>query len=175
MVTVQLPIFNEYYVAGRLIDSVIALQYPKDKLEIQVLDDSTDDCRELTEAKVDEYQKQGFHIQHFHRTNREGHKAGALKEGLEKAKGEFIAIFDADFIPSPGFLEKTVPFFYEDKKIGMVQTRWGHINEDYSLLTKAQSIGVDGHFMIEQVARNSSDLWMNFKRNGRNMEKILYH
>ena len=162
LVTVQLPIFNEYYVAGRLIDSIITLQYPKDKLEIQVLDDSTDDCRELTEAKVKHYQKKGFNIQHLHRTKREGHKAGALKEGLEKAKGEFIAIFDADFVPSPKFLEKTVPFFYEDKKIGMVQARWGHINEDYSLLTKAQSIGVDGHFMIEQVARNSSDLWMNF-------------
>ena len=161
-VTVQLPMFNEYYVAGRLIDSVASLDYPKDKLEIQVLDDSTDECRLLVQKKVAHYQSLGFNIHHIHRKNREGHKAGALKMGLEKAKGEFIAIFDADFIPMPQFLRKTVPFFYTDDTIGMVQARWGHVNDDYSSLTKAQSIGVDGHFMIEQVARNASDLWMNF-------------
>ena len=115
-VTVQLPIFNEYYVAGRLIDSVVALKYPKEKLEIQVLDDSTDECKELTQKKVKQYQKQGFNIQHFHRINREGHKAGALKAGLEKSSGEFIAIFDADFIPASEFLEKTIPFSIQIKK-----------------------------------------------------------
>ncbi len=161
-ITVQLPIFNEYYVTGRLIDAVALLDYPKDKLEIQVLDDSTDECKGLAIRKVNHYQKLGFDIQHIHRTNREGHKAGALKMGLVKAKGEFIAIFDADFVPTSDFLQKTVPFFYTDRKIGMVQARWGHVNDNYSPLTKAQSIGVDGHFMIEQVARNASDLWMNF-------------
>ncbi len=161
-VTVQLPIFNEYYVVERLIDSIIALEYPKSKLEIQVLDDSTDESKILAEKKVKEYKKKGFDIKHIHRKDRKGHKAGALKNGLELAKGEFIAIFDADFIPTTDFLKKTVPFFYEDKKIGMVQTRWGHVNENYSFLTKAQSIGVDGHFIIEQVARNGSRLWMNF-------------
>ena len=161
-VTVQLPIFNEYYVTNRLIDTVVSLDYPKEKLEIQVLDDSTDECKNLAQKKVKHYQKLGFDIQHIHRTNREGHKAGALKMGLEKAKGEFIAIFDADFVPVVDFLQKTVPFFHTDSKIGMVQARWGHVNDNYSPLTKAQSIGVDGHFLIEQVARNASDLWMNF-------------
>ena len=162
MVTIQLPVYNEYYVVERLIDSVLKIKYPQNKLEIQVLDDSTDECRDLVAKKVKQYQKKGFNIQHIHRINRIGHKAGALKEGLKKAKGKYIAIFDADFIPSVDFLEKTIPYFSLDKKIGMVQSRWGHINKDYSILTKAQSIGVDGHFIIEQVARNASDLWMNF-------------
>ena len=161
-VTVQLPVYNEYYVIERLIDSVVALRYPKSKLEIQVLDDSTDASKELALKKVAHYKKKGMDIKHLTRKNREGHKAGSLKYGLGMAKGEFIAIFDADFIPNPEFLERTLPFFYQDRSIGMVQARWGHVNEDYSLLTKAQSIGVDGHFMIEQVARNASGLWMNF-------------
>ena len=161
-VTVQLPLFNEYYVAGRLIDSIVSLEYPKNKLEIQVLDDSTDECKNLAQDKVEHYQKLGFDIHHIHRKEREGHKAGALKSGLKIAKGEFIAIFDADFVPMSDFLEKTIPLFYTDSKIGVVQARWGHVNDNYSALTKAQSIGVDGHFMIEQVARNTSDLWINF-------------
>ncbi len=161
MVTVQLPMFNEYYVVERLIDSTIAMDYPKNRLEIQVVDDSTDETQELAKSKVAEYKAKGYNIKYVHRINRQGHKAGALREAMEKAKGEFIAIFDADFIPAPDFLRKTVPYFYESPKIGMVQTRWGHINADYSLLTKAQSIGIDGHFIIEQVARNG-EFWMNF-------------
>ncbi|RME90782.1 MAG: glycosyltransferase [Candidatus Hydrogenedentota bacterium] len=162
MVTIQLPMYNEYYVAERVIDATANLDYPKDKLYIQVLDDSTDETKLLVEKKVAELKKQGFDIEHIHRTNRQGHKAGALKEAMDKAKGEFLAIFDADFIPAKDFLKKTVPYFWAHPKMGMVQTRWGHINADYSLLTKAQSIGIDGHFIIEQVARNGSNLWMNF-------------
>ncbi|MCB1178986.1 MAG: glycosyltransferase [Leptospiraceae bacterium] len=161
IVTVQLPIFNEYYVVDRLIESIIALDYPKDKLEIQVLDDSTDETVQKVAGIVKEYQKQGFDIVQLHRTNRKGHKAGALEEGMEVSRGEFIAIFDADFMPDPDFLLKTLPYF-EEEGIGMVQTRWGHINQDYNILTKAQSYGIDGHFVIEQVARNSNNLWMNF-------------
>lgn len=161
-VTIQLPIFNEYYVVDRLIESVVAIDYPKSKLEIQVLDDSTDSTKEKAAELVAQYKKKGFDIKHIHRTDRTGHKAGALKEALEVAKGEFIGVFDADFIPAVDFLRKAIPYFYEDPKIGMVQTRWGHVNEDYSVLTKAQSIGIDGHFVIEQVARNGGKLWMNF-------------
>ncbi len=161
-VTLQLPVFNEYFVIERLIDAAIALDYPKDKLHIQVLDDSTDDSYFLAEKKINDYKKQGFLIEHLHRKKRIGHKAGALKAGLDKTKSEFIAILDADFIPSKDFLKKTIPYFYVDDSIGMVQTRWGHVNAHTSFLTKAQSIGIDGHFMIEQVARNGSKLWMNF-------------
>ena len=164
MVTIQLPIYNEYYVVERLIDSVVKIEYPKKSLEIQILDDSTDECRNLVAKKVKEYNKLGFNMVHIHRTNRVGHKAGALKAGLEVAKGNFIAIFDADFVPCVDFLEKTMPYFFMNgsEKLGMVQTRWGHLNKDNSILTRAQSIGVDGHFIIEQVARNISGLWMNF-------------
>lgn len=165
MVTVQLPIFNEFYVIDRLIESTVAMEWPKEKLEIQVLDDSTDETVEKTRRLVDFYQTRGFDIKHIHRTNRSGHKAGALKAGLEVARGNFIAIYDADFMPAPDFLRKTIPYF-ADSSIGMVQTRWGHINEDYSFLTKAQSFGIDGHFMIEQVARNCNNLWMNFNGTG---------
>ncbi len=165
VVTVQLPIYNEYYVIDRLIEGAVALDWPRKKLEIQVLDDSTDATREKTAELVEQYRRQGFNIQHLHRTDRTGHKAGALKAGLARARGRFVAVFDADFVPSPEFLRKTVPYF-DDPEIGMVQTRWGHINEDYSLLTKAQSIGIDGHFMIEQTARNASELWMNFNGTG---------
>lgn len=160
-VTVQLPVYNEYYVVERLIDSAVKLEYPKNKLEIQLLDDSTDDSVEKANKIVKHYKKQGFNIIHLHRTKREGHKAGALEAGMKVSKGEFIAIFDADFIPEPSFLLKTLPYF-SDKEIGMVQVRWGHINPDYNVLTKAQSYGIDGHFMIEQVARNANNLWMNF-------------
>ncbi len=160
-VTVQLPIFNEFYVVERLIDAAVKLQYPKDKLEIQLLDDSTDETFDKARSIVLKYQREGIPIVHLHRTDRSGHKAGALEQGLQKSKGEFIAIFDADFIPEPDFLLRTVPYFAE-AEVGMVQARWGHINQDYNLLTKAQSYGIDGHFMIEQVARNGSGLWMNF-------------
>jgi cellulose synthase/poly-beta-1,6-N-acetylglucosamine synthase-like glycosyltransferase len=160
-VTVQLPIFNEFYVVERLIDAAVKLQYPKDKLEIQLLDDSTDETFDKARSIVLKYQREGIPIVHLHRTDRSGHKAGALEQGLQKSNGDFIAIFDADFIPEPDFLLRTVPYF-EEKEVGMVQARWGHINQDYNLLTKAQSYGIDGHFMIEQVARNGSGLWMNF-------------
>lgn len=161
-VTIQLPMFNEYYVAERLIDTTMAVRYPKNKLEVQVLDDSTDETTDLVRKKVAFYKKKGYDIKLIHRVNRQGHKAGALKEAQEVAKGEFVAIFDADFMPAPDFLEKTVPYFYEADDIGMVQTRWGHINADYSILTKGQSLGIDGHFTIEQIARGGSGLWMNF-------------
>ncbi|MCS6985081.1 MAG: glycosyltransferase family 2 protein [Leptospiraceae bacterium] len=161
-VTLQVPMYNEYYVAERVIDAVCRLDYPKEKLEIQVVDDSTDETSLLVKRKVEEYRKKGIQIYHLTRPHRQGHKAGALREALKKAKGEFIAIFDADFLPDTHFLRKTIPYFWEDPRIGMVQARWGHINADYSLLTKAQSIGIDGHFIIEQVARSGSRLWMNF-------------
>jgi len=164
-VTIQLPIFNEYYVIERLLRTTVALKWPKEKLEIQVLDDSNDVSKDRAQGLVDYYQKMGYDIHHIHRTVRTGHKAGALKEGLEKCRGNYVAIFDADFMPAPDFLIKSIPYF-EDPGIGMVQTRWGHINDDYSILTKAQSYGIDGHFMIEQVARNCSNLWMNFNGTG---------
>jgi len=165
IVTVQLPIFNEFYVVDRLIESTTRMAWPQSRLEIQVLDDSTDETRQKVASLVDFYKLQGFDIHHIHRTNRNGHKAGALREGLTVAKGEFVAIFDADFMPASDFLVKTVPYF-DEAGIGMVQTRWGHINDDYSVLTKAQSFGIDGHFMIEQVARNCNNLWMNFNGTG---------
>ncbi|WP_025176495.1 glycosyltransferase, partial [Leptospira interrogans] len=163
VVTVQLPIFNEYYVVDRLIETTVALKYPKDKLEIQLLDDSTDETVEKSRNLINHYKSLGFDIHHLHRSGAErtGHKAGALEAGMKVARGEYIAIFDADFMPNPDFLIKTVPYF-DDPQIGMVQVRWGHINADYNVLTKAQSFGIDGHFMIEQVARNGSHLWMNF-------------
>ncbi len=165
IVTVQLPIYNEFYVVDRLIDETLRMEWPIDRLEIQVLDDSTDETVEKARRRVEFYQAKGFNIKHLHRKDRSGHKAGALREGLEVAQGEYIAIFDADFMPAPDFLCKTIPYFNADQ-IGMVQTRWGHINDDYNILTKAQSFGIDGHFMIEQVARNCNHLWMNFNGTG---------
>jgi cellulose synthase/poly-beta-1,6-N-acetylglucosamine synthase-like glycosyltransferase len=144
-VTIQLPIFNERYVVDRLIEAVCRLDYPSNLLEIQVLDDSTDDTRHIAQSIVEKMKARGADIVFIHRENRTGFKAGALQAGLLTAKGELIGIFDADFIPQPNFLKETVPYFV-DPKIGMLQTRWGHINRDYSLLTKAQSIGIDGHF-----------------------------
>ena len=165
VVTIQLPLYNEYYVVERLINSVCSIDYPKDKLEIQVLDDSTDETVDLVANIVDEKKKLGFDIKHIHRTNREGFKAGALKEGLKVAKGKFIAIFDADFIPKKNFLKKTLPFFYENN-VGMVQTRWEHLNGDYSILTKAQALALDGHFVIEQTVRNKAGFFINFNGTG---------
>jgi cellulose synthase/poly-beta-1,6-N-acetylglucosamine synthase-like glycosyltransferase len=161
LVTIQLPIYNEKYVATRLINSVCRLDYPKERMEIQVLDDSDDETSGIIEAIVDKYEKDGFTISAFHRVNRSGYKAGALKEGLKLAKGEFIAIFDADFIPQSDFLKKALRYF-EDSKIGLVQGRWGHINEKYSILTKAQAVSLDLHFFIEQKAKSLTHLFMNF-------------
>jgi len=160
-VTIQLPIFNELYVVERLIRHVCKIRYPKDKLEIQVLDDSTDETQEVAKKLVEEYRAEGFDIHYIHRDNREGFKAGALKNGLDIAKGEYIAIFDADFVPAEDFLEKTLPYF-QDPQVGMVQTRWGHLNEDYSFLTKALALSLDGHFVIEQQARNRAGFFINF-------------
>lgn len=160
-VTIQLPFFNEMYVAARLIDHTVKIDYPKELLEIQVLDDSTDETTELAKERVEVYQKQGFDITLMHRTNRQGFKAGALDEGMKEAKGEFIAIFDADFVPPVDFLSQTIHFFTEDK-IAMVQTRWGHLNEKFSLITRVQSIFLDGHFVIEHTARNRSGRFFNF-------------
>jgi len=160
-VTIQLPIFNERYVVERLIESVCRLDYPGNLLEIQVLDDSTDDTVHIASAAVEKMKARGVDIVFIHRENRSGFKAGALRDGLLTAKGELIGIFDADFIPGPDFLKETVPYFV-DPQVGMLQTRWGHINNDYSLLTRAQSIGIDGHFGVEQASRAFSGLFMNF-------------
>src|SRR5687767_13266657 len=139
-VTIQLPIFNEMYVADRLIDAVCEMDYPRDLLEIQVLDDSTDETQEIAELAVRRHAARGLNIHYLHRVDRRGYKAGALEAGLREASGEFIAIFDADFIPAPDFLMRTLPYFEQNAKVAMVQARWGHINQDYSLLTKIQSI-----------------------------------
>lgn len=160
-VTVQLPIYNEKYVVERLIDAVTKFQYPKDKLQIQILDDSTDETTDIIVKKIDSINSLNVDIQLLHRTNRIGYKAGALADGLASAKGEFIAIFDADFIPEPDFLIKTISYF-SDSTIGVVQTRWGHINKDYSILTRLQAFGLDAHFSIEQTARNASESFINF-------------
>jgi cellulose synthase/poly-beta-1,6-N-acetylglucosamine synthase-like glycosyltransferase len=161
-VTVQLPIFNEMYVADRLIDAVCELDYPKDLLEIQVLDDSTDETTDIAERAVRRHASRGFDIRHIHRVDRTGYKAGALEAGLQDSTGEFVAIFDADFIPGADFLQKTLPYLAADPKIGMVQARWGHINQDYSLLTKIQSILLDAHFVLEHGGRNRGGCFFNF-------------
>ncbi|WP_062054471.1 cellulose synthase family protein [Aquimarina longa] len=160
-VTVQLPVFNELYVMDRLLNNIAELNYPKDKLEIQVLDDSTDESVISTKKHIQKLQKTGLDIKHICREDRTGFKAGALKEGLKIAKGEFIAIFDADFLPGKDWLLQTVPYF-KDHNIGVVQTRWGHINRDYSMLTKIQAFALDFHFTMEQVGRNYKDHFINF-------------
>lgn len=160
-VTVQLPIYNELYVVERLLDNIAQLEYPKNKLEIQVLDDSTDETVSLISKKVRELQEAGIDIKHVHRTDRTGFKAGALKEGLATAKGELIAIFDADFLPAKDWLKQTVPYF-RDAETGVVQTRWGHLNRDYSILTKIQAFALDAHFTIEQGGRNAKGHFINF-------------
>jgi len=161
LVTVQLPVYNEKYVVERLLDAVSKFNYPKDKLEIQILDDSTDETTEIISKKITELKSLQLDIKLIHRTNRVGYKAGALAESMQSVKGEFIAIFDADFIPAPDFLMKTIPHF-SDSDIGVVQTRWGHINRDYSILTKLQAFGLDAHFSIEQTARNTAGSFINF-------------
>ena len=162
MVTIQLPLYNEKYVVKRLIDAVCKMDYPKDKLQVQVLDDSDDDTVDLIRSIVDEYRFRGFDIVHIRRKNRTGYKAGALKEGIKHAKGEFVAIFDADFIPPVWFLKSAIGHFYADPKLGLVQCKWGHVNENYSSLTEAQAVALDLHFLIEQKAKSLTHLYMNF-------------
>jgi cellulose synthase/poly-beta-1,6-N-acetylglucosamine synthase-like glycosyltransferase len=161
VVTIQLPLYNEMYVADRLIDAVCAIDYPRERLEIQVLDDSTDETVRIAEAAVRRHAVQGIDIKYVHRTDRTGYKAGALEAGLERARGEYVAIFDADFLPTADFLARLLPHF-ADEKVGMVQARWGHINQDYSLLTKIQSILLDGHFVLEHGGRNRAGRFFNF-------------
>ncbi|GAB4022300.1 cellulose synthase family protein [Spirosoma koreense] len=165
LVTVQLPVYNEMYVVERLIDAVVQLQYPLDKLDIQLLDDSTDETVEMIAQKVDLYKRQGFSIEHIRRPERKGFKAGALAYGLEFAKGEFIAIFDADFVPDPEFLIKTIPHF-ADPKVAIVQTRWEHLNEEFSLMTQLQAFGLNAHFTIEQSGRHAAGFLANFNGTG---------
>ena len=160
-VTIQLPVYNELYVMERLLDNIVKLEYPSDKLEIQVLDDSTDESIEKTAKHIKLLQEKGFDIQHIRRANRNGFKAGALKEGLILSKGEFIAIFDADFLPKSDWLKRTIPYF-KDEQIGVVKTRWGHINRDYSILTRVQAFALDAHFTLEQVGRNAKGHFINF-------------
>lgn len=160
-VTMQLPIFNEIYVVERLLRSVSEIDYPHELLEIQVLDDSTDDTREVTSLVAEELRARGFNVELIHRANREGFKAGALATGLETAEGEFVCILDADFVPPPDLLRKTIDFF-TDPKVGMIQTRWGHLNRGYSLLTRVQAMFLDGHLLLEQTARSRSGRFFNF-------------
>jgi len=159
-VTVQLPMFNEMYVAERIIETCAEIDYPRDKFQIQVLDDSTDETKDIIANKCAEVAARGINIQHIHRTDRTGYKAGALDCAMEKVEGEFIAIFDADFVPSKDFLLRTIPYFTEN--VGVVPTRWGHLNKDYSLLTELQAFGLNGHFAIEQGGRNVSGHYINF-------------
>lgn len=166
VVTIQLPIYNEQYVVGRLLDAVCNIAYLLENMEIQVLDDSTDETTAIVEQYVKRYQAQGIDIKHIRRGTRAGYKAGALKEGLKSARGEFIAIFDADFVPKPDFLLKTLPYFFLEGKIGMVQTRWEHLNSDYSFLTRVQAMALDGHFVIEQNVRNKAGFFINFNGTG---------
>ena len=160
-VTIQLPMYNEMYVAERLIDAVVKMDYPRELLEIQVLDDSTDETVAIASRRVEHYKEQGLDISYLHRQNRKGYKAGALEEGMKVAKGEFIAVFDADFIPHKHFLTNTIHFFTAPN-IGMVQMRWSHLNRNFSLITNLQSIFLDGHFVIEHTARNRSGRFFNF-------------
>lgn len=163
-VTVQLPIFNEVHVVGRLMDACAKLDYPSDRLQIQVLDDSTDGTTAIAESRAAFWRKRGVDVQVLHRGKRIGFKAGALKEGLREATGEFIAVFDADFVPSPDFLNRTIPSFLREsgKDIGFVQTRWTHLNGEYSALTRAQALALDGHFVVEQAARHAAGLSFGF-------------
>jgi cellulose synthase/poly-beta-1,6-N-acetylglucosamine synthase-like glycosyltransferase len=160
-ITVQLPLFNEMYVVERLLESVTGMDYPRHLLEIQVLDDSTDETVRIARAAVEKHKQQGFDIQYIHRADRTGFKAGALENGMKMANGQLIAIFDADFTPTPDCLRRMVDFFTEER-IGMVQMRWGHINANYSLLTRIQEVLLDGHFVVEQAARNRTGAFFNF-------------
>ena len=160
-VTIQLPIFNEKYTVERLLQAVTCLDYPADCLQIQVLDDSTDDTLDLVSQFVKEYKSQGINIELIHRVNRQGYKAGALDNGLHTATGEFIGIFDADFVPKSDWLRRTAPLF-QNQQLGCVQTRWGHTNQQYNSLTRAEAMGIDGHFIIEQTVRSKNGFFLNF-------------
>ena len=160
-ITIQLPIFNEKYVAKRLVDSVCNLDYPKDKMRIMVCDDSDDDTVELLRDVVDDYKKQGFQIEHVRRDTRKGYKAGALKHAMQSTDTDLVAIFDADFIPPTWFLKRAIPHFSKSN-IGLVQCRWGHVNENYSTITQVQALSIDFHFLVEQKAKSNSNLFMNF-------------
>jgi cellulose synthase/poly-beta-1,6-N-acetylglucosamine synthase-like glycosyltransferase len=161
VLTIQLPVFNERYVVERLIDAVCAIDYPRELLEIQVLDDSTDDTVEISRKAVENKRQEGFRITHLHRSDRSGFKAGALEAGLQVAEGELVAVFDADFVPRPDFARRLLPHF-NDPTVGMVQARWGHLNRNFSALTHVQSMFLDGHFVIEHTARNRSGRFFNF-------------
>lgn len=160
-VTIQLPMFNELYVAERIIEETAKFDYPRDRFEIQVLDDSTDETVDVIAKKVDEVAATGVDIKHIHRVDRSGYKAGALDAAMDRVTGEFIVIFDSDFVPEKDFLKKTIPYF-QDPKVGIVQTRWGHINKDFSLLTELQAFGLDGHFAVEQRGRTAANHFTNF-------------
>jgi cellulose synthase/poly-beta-1,6-N-acetylglucosamine synthase-like glycosyltransferase len=162
VVTVQLPLYNEMYVAERLIDAVARLDWPASRLEIQVLDDSTDETAEVVSRAVAAWREQGLDVRHLRREDRAGFKAGALQAGLRVARGELVAVFDADFVPAPDFLRRTVPYFAADRALGMVQGCWSHLNRGYSLLTRIQAILLDGHFLIEHPARHRSGCFFNF-------------
>ena len=161
-VTVQLPIFNERFVVERLIDSAVALNYPKDRLQIQVIDDSDDETVAAAQNRIAYHQERGVDIEHIHRSNRDGYKAGALSAALDRATGEYVAIFDADFLPRPNFLLDTIPHFMERPHLGMVQARWGHLNAAESPLTAAQSIALDKHFVMEQNVRHRANMFPKF-------------
>ncbi len=160
-VTIQLPVFNEKYTVERLLRAVTQLDYPSERLQIQVLDDSTDDTVDLLTELVGDYKSQGVNIELIHRVDRKGYKAGALQNGLQTATGELIAIFDADFVPKPDWLKRTVPSF-QSPQLGCLQTRWGHTNQQYNSLTRAEAMGIDGHFIIEQTVRSKNGFFLNF-------------
>ncbi len=171
-VTIQLPLFNERNVVDQLMEGVLRIRYPRELLEIQVLDDSTDDTHPYTEALVARLKEQGHPIEYVHRTNRTGYKAGALQEGMAKARGEFMAVFDADFIPPEDYLEKTIHFF-ADPKVGVVQTRWTYLNRDHNLLTEVQALMLDGHFALEHVARFGQGLFFNFNGTAGILRRVM--
>ena len=162
VVTVQVPLRNERYVAGRVLQAVAALDWPRDRLELQILDDSDDETSLIVEAECARLREQGRQVTLLHRTHPTGHKAGALAAGTQQAQGEFIVLFDADFCPEPDFLRRTLPHLLADPQLGMVQTRWSHLNAEYSPITRAQALALDAHFAIEHIARNRSGLLMNF-------------
>jgi len=160
-VTIQLPVFNEKYTVERLLRAVARLDYPADKLQVQVLDDSTDDTYDLVRTLVAAYASHGLNVECIHRTDRSGYKAGALANGMRSATGDLIGIFDADFVPPPDWLKRTIPLF-QNERLGCLQTRWGHTNRRYNSLTRAQAMGIDGHFLVEQTARSRNDFFLNF-------------
>ncbi len=165
-ITVQVPLFNERYVARRAVDAVAALDYPRDRLHIQILDDSIDDTPDLIQGRIAQLKHDGLCIDLIHRKDRKGYKAGALANGLQYTDGELIAIFDADFVPPPDFLQRTVPYFLVDEKLALVQTRWGHLNDDDNILTRSQALALDSHFGVEQYARSSDGIVMSFNGTG---------